>query len=160
MNYLLDTSALKWAYIKGSKHCRRCRYIMSRAHGRVYIAEITILEIVSAFGHEVRGGRMSAAQFAKLDRQFLKDIAVGRLSVARLLSSDLVGCRQLLALVGVAESRALESQDAMVAYTARRLALESAMPTRVLTSDRRLARIIQEVTAFSGLVTSEYLHPK
>lgn len=133
---------------------------MSRARGRVYIAEITILEIVSALGHEVRGGRMSAAQFAKLDRQFLKDLALGRIRVARLPSSELVGCRQLLALVGVAESRALESQDSMVAYTARRLALETAVPTRVLTSDRRLARIIQEVAAFSGLVTSEYLDPK
>ena len=160
MNYLFDTSALKWAYIEGSKHRRRCRYIVSRARGRVYIAEISILEIVNALGHEVRGSRLSAAQFAKLDRQFLKDVALGRIHVARLPSGDLVGCRQLLALVGVAESRALESQDAMVAYTARRLALESAEPTRVLTSDRRLARIIQEVETFSGLVTSEYLDPK
>lgn len=159
MNYLLDTSALKWAYIDKTKHTRRLRTVISRAKGRVFVAEISVLEIVNALGHHVRGNRMTVRQFSKADLRFLKDLAAKRIVAKQLPSGEMKACRELLALVGVAERRNLGTQDAMVAYTARRLALDTSVPTRLLTSDKTLAAIVNDLDAFKSLVTAEYLKP-
>ncbi len=159
MNYVLDTSALKWAYLDGTRFCRRIRYIISRFRGHVHVAEISVLEIVSALGHWVRGRRISVVQFANSGNNFLRDVAEGKLVVIPLPSSEYVACRDLLTLVGVDAGRNLETQDAMVAYTARRLALDREERVRLLTSDHKLARIVEELPIFHGLVDSEYLNP-
>lgn len=159
MIYVLDTSALKWAYLNGSKFCRRCRYILSHCEDRAHIAEITILEIVSALGAAYRGRRISTKEFSRANVEFLRDVSLGRLIVVPLPSSEFIACRYLLTFVGIDAGRNLETQDAIIAYTARRLALEKGTPIRLLTSDRRLARMIREVSIFKQLVTSEYLDP-
>jgi predicted nucleic acid-binding protein len=159
VNYLIDTSTLKWAYIDKAKHTRRCRYILSRAAGRVFIAEITMLELGSALAARVRDNQMSAREFQRADLRFLKDIGSGRIKVVEMSKTDLLRCRELLVLVGFVEAKPLKTQDAMVAYAARLLALETGLCTHVLTSDKKLDRVLSQATLFSGLVTSEYLDP-
>jgi hypothetical protein len=159
VTYVLDTSALKWAYLDGTKFCRRIRYITSRFKGNVHVAEITVLEIVNALGSWVRGKRISVAQFASASDAFLQDVADGKLVVVPLPTSEYVPCRGLLTLVGVDAGRNLETQDAMVAYTARRLALDRVERVKLLTSDRKLATIVAELSIFKGLVEPTYLNP-
>jgi predicted nucleic acid-binding protein len=157
--HFLDTSALKWAYISGAKHCRRCRLILTRLKGQVYIAEISILELASALGHQVRGGRMSRAVYTKATHRFFQDIAEGKLEVRPFPSSQYIPCRDLLTLVGIDAKRNLESQDGIVAYTARRLAIERRAKVKLLTSDKKLAGVIRDIDVFSNLVVAEYLDP-
>ncbi len=159
MNYLLDTSALKWAYLEGSKFCRRCRYIISRNRGRVYVAEISVIEIVNALGSRVRGRQISVPQFWNSNHQFLKDVADRKIAVLPFPSSDFIACRHLLTLAGVDAGKNLDSQDAMVAYTARRLALERGEQVVLATSDQRLAKIVKELSLFKKLVKSVYWDP-
>lgn len=159
MIHVFDTSALKWAYIRPSKFHRRCRYILTRLRGQVYVAEITILELASALGHQVRGGRMSVLQYATASQRFFKDIADGRIEIRPFPSSEYIPCRDLLTLVGINARRNLESQDGIVAYTARRLAIERKTQVKLLTSDKKLAGVIRELDLFAGLVLSEYLDP-
>jgi predicted nucleic acid-binding protein len=158
MLYFLDTSALKWAYLRGKFH-RRCRYILSRCNGRVFIAEISMLEIISVFGDEVHENRMTIKQFGRSDRLLFEDIADGRIEVRALHASELLGVRHLLTLVKIRNRRGLRSQDGIVAYTARRLAIEKRHAVRLLTGDRRLSKIVNELEVFSGLVDAEYLDP-
>lgn len=130
---------------------------MSRAAGRVYIAEITTLEIVSAMARHVRGSRMSVGDFQRANLRFLRDIADRKLLVLRFGSADFIGCRNLISLVGVTERKNLRAQDAMVASTARRLAFEQGKKVKLLTSDWTLAAIIRDLPIFHGSVESEYL---
>jgi hypothetical protein len=157
--HVLDTSALKWGYIPGAKYHRRCRYILGRLHGQVYVAEITILELVSALGHEVRSKRMTVRQYASANRQFFRDIAEGKIEVRQFPSAEYIACRELLALVGINAGRNLKAQDGIVAYTARRLAIEKKAAVRLLTSDKKLGSVVNDLALFRGLVVSEYLDP-
>lgn len=159
MRSVFDTSALKWAYFDGAQQCRRCRYIISRAKGQAYVAEITVVEIVSALASLVRERRASAPQFAKANFWFLRDVADRRITVVPLPSSELIACRDLLTIVGLRAGRSLKTQDAMVAYTARQMALQTGEAVRLYTSDQRLASVVREVGVFKGLVHGVYLAP-
>jgi hypothetical protein len=157
--HVLDTSALKWAYIPGKKHTRRCRYIVNRASEPAYIAEITFLEIVSPLGSEVRANRMTVREYDRANVQFLKDIAEGKLRIYPLPASEYVSCRYLLTSIGIDRRRSLTAQDGIVAYTALRLARENKTRVRLLTSDKGLAGVVKDIDLFSRLVKSEYLDP-
>lgn len=132
---------------------------MGRCKGRAFIAEITILELASALGHNVRGNRITKVDYATASREFFQDIADGRLEVRRFPSSEYVACRDLLTLVGVDANRNLETQDAIVAHTARLVALEKREKVMLLTSDQKLARVVADIPVFRRLVGSEYLDP-
>lgn len=108
MIHVLDTSALKWAYIPGSKHTRRCRYIVNRKAEPAYIAEITFLEIVSPLGSEVRTNRMSVRDYDRANIQFLSDIADGKLRIYPLPASEYIPCRYLLTSIGIDRRRSLK----------------------------------------------------
>lgn len=102
---------------------------------------------------------MTKSDYASASREFFQDIADGRLEVRRFPSSEYVGCRDLLTLVGVDANRNLETQDAIVAHTARLLALEKREKVRLLTSDQKLARVVRDIPVFRRVVASEYLDP-
>ncbi len=102
---------------------------------------------------------MTKRDYAGAGRDFFRDIAEGRLEVRRFPSSEYVGCRDLLTLVGVDANRNLETQDAIVAYTARLVALEKQQKVLLLTSDRKLARVVVDIPMFRPLVAAEYLDP-
>jgi predicted nucleic acid-binding protein len=155
---IVDTSALKWAYLPG-RHRFRMRQVLARANGSVYIAEITVLEIVNAFGGLYRDKKITLAQCERADHSVLEDIASQRLLVLPFPASEYVQCRHLLALAGIHEKRFLSTQDAIIACTARQLALDRKEKVKVLTSDKRLAKVISDLDHFAGLVVSEYLTP-
>jgi hypothetical protein len=123
------------------------------------VAEITVIEIVSALASMVRDHRIAAPQFAKANFMFLRDVAERRIVVVPFPSSEFVACRDLLTIVGLHAGRSLKTQDAMVAYTARRMAIEQNEEVRLFTSDQRLANVVRDLPVFKGLVTSEYLAP-
>lgn len=141
MIHFLDTSALKWAYISG-KHHYRCRQIIGKLKGEVFIAEISILELVSALGSCVRDGRITVPQYEHADSRFFEDLAEDKLLVRAFPARNYIHCRQLLTLVGIHERRALKTQDSMIAYTARELGIERKRPVKLLTSDKRMASAI------------------
>lgn len=159
MLHVLDTCLLKCAYIP-SKYHRRCRYILARLKGQVFVAEISVLEIVSALGSEYRDRRISARQYETADRIFFRDIADGLIEVKSLPASEFLACRSLLALVGIQQGRKLTSQDGIVAYTARQLAIEKKAKVKLLTSDRKFANVLRDVDVFKRLVLPEYLDPE
>jgi hypothetical protein len=128
-------------------------------HGQVYIAEISVLEIVSALGGEFRGRRISLKQYKLADERFIEDLAVGRIIVRPFPPSEYLPCRHLLAYVGIDAGRNLSSQDGIIAYTARQLAIEKKTLVRLLTADTKLANVIKDLDVFSQLVKAEYLRP-
>lgn len=102
---------------------------------------------------------MSIAEYTRASRRFFRDIAEGKIEVRPLPSSEYIHCRDLLILVGIDARRNLESQDGIVAYTARRLAIEEKKKVKLLTSDKKLAGVIRDIDLFAGLVVAEYLDP-
>jgi len=157
--HFLDTSALKWVYISGRRQTRRCRTIVGKSKSNVFIAEISLLELVSALGNEVRSGRMSIAEYTKANVSFLQDVADGRIEVCPVPSHELISCRYLLTLVGIQKGRNLTAQDGIVAYTAMRVARQKKARVKLLTSDKKLAKVVHELDVFSRLLKSEYLDP-
>lgn len=158
MLYLFDTCALKRAYISG-KLQKRYRSVISRHKNAVFVAEISMLEIVSALGDDLRGGRITPQQYYLADEAFLEDIAGGRIQVRPFLASQYVQSRYILAHVGIDAKRNLGSQDAIVACTARELAIEKRTAVKLLTCDRRFANVVNDIKLFHGLVRAEYLAP-
>lgn len=158
MLHFLDTSVLKCAYIRHKFH-RRCRYIVSRLKGKVFVAEISVLEIVRALGAEYRARRISLHQYQAADLRFLRDIAEGFIEVRPLPTTEFLACRNLLWLVGIRRGRKLTSQDGIIAYSARQLAIEKQGRVKLLTSDRGLASVVRDVDVFSQLVEAEFLDP-
>ncbi len=157
MIHVLDTSALKWAYMHGTRHHRRLRYVISRLSGRVFVAEITMLEIVSALGSEFRAGHLSIANFHRSNSRFLRDVADGRIVVIPFQSASYIPCRDLLTLVGVRNSRNLQTQDGMVLYSARTIALDNKQKVKLLTSDRGMHKVARDFDVFRRVIDCELL---
>jgi PIN domain-containing protein len=154
MIHVFDTSVLKWSYYRNAHH-RRCRYLLSRRE--IVIAEISVLELMSALGAVYRDQRITLAELRSADRMFLGDLASGRLRVYPLPSAQYMNCRQLLAYAGVDRRRHLKAQDGIIAFTARELAIERQQKVRLLTGDKRLAAVVQDLDVFRNLVEVELL---
>ncbi len=118
-----------------------------------------MLEMVSALGKAVREGKITVKQFYKANAEFLQDVGAGKLEVMHFPSSEFIGCRDLLTLVGMKWNRGLRTQDGMIAYTARRLAFERSQPVVLLTCDLKLSKIVNDLALFQKRVISKYLHP-
>jgi hypothetical protein len=159
MLHVLDTCVLKCAYIPSKFH-RRCRLILSKPPGQVFIAEISVLEVVNALGGEYRDRRISAREFEIADRLFFRDIAKGTIQVRPLPGSEFFACRNLLASVGIHSGRNLSSQDGIIAYTARQLSIENKSQVKLLTGDKKFASMLRTMEIFKRLIVTEYLDPE
>jgi hypothetical protein len=116
-----------------------------------------MLEIVSALGSEFRGGAISAAEYALGNMSFLRDVAAGKVVVVPFRSADYIPCRDLLTLVGVRRGRSIQSQDGMVLYTARSLAIERRQAVKLLTSDRGMTGVASTTDIFQRVIKCEFL---
>jgi hypothetical protein len=125
----------------------------------VYIAEVSVLELMSALAADYRDNKISLAMLNAADKAFWRDVASGRIVVRPFRASDFVSCRALLVLAGVEKRRSLRTQDAMIAHTARELAIEKKERVKLLTCDWRLARVIPRLQVFNRLVRAEYMKP-
>ena len=90
----------------------------------IFVAEITMVEIVSAFGSICRNQKLSSPVFEQMNGAFLDDVATGRIQVRPISRSDMLRARHLLSLAGMSNRRNLGSSDALVAVSCRELALE------------------------------------
>lgn len=150
MTCFFDTCWLRRAYLAG-KLRRSCRRVLTRNSGDVFIAEITMLEMVSALSSELREGKIQKADYTAALDAFQDDVADGRIRVRPFGIQDGLASRALLHHVGVELGRHLKTQDAMVASTARELALQLQSRVRFYTCDQKLAKTLKAIDVFRPL---------
>jgi predicted nucleic acid-binding protein len=150
-----DTSALVPRYHKG-----RFTYRINRiftGHKRIFICEITVLEIASAFASNCRDKHLPDEEYERMQSEFFRDIANDRISIRSLDSSDLFRAMHLIALAGVVNRRGLRSSDAIVAVSCRQLAFETGERVTFYTKDWKLYRTLYEIGAYRSAMKLRFL---
>ena len=142
-----DTSALKHHYIVG-QHTRRVRLALGRSSTTSQIADVTILEMPSAFAQVCRSSGLGLNTFDKLYRQFLDDVARGSFSVRVPKKKDIQRAIHLIRFAGLVNKKGLKSSDALIAATALDYALEVQRTVNFYTSDWPLYLCLRELNAF------------
>jgi hypothetical protein len=130
--------------------------LLTRHSGKIFIAEITMLEILSALASELHGARIQKADFEAANKAFLGDVAEGRVRVRPFGMQEYLASRALLHHVAVHLGRHLRTQDAIVACSARELALETRSTIPFYTCDQRLAKTLSTIDAFKLLDVRHY----
>jgi predicted nucleic acid-binding protein len=157
--YFFDTSALKHRYAK-TPHRRRIRKITSDPKGTCYICDWTIVEIASALGGHCRGNKLDVAKFDRMDREFFRDLADGRIRVRRTSSRGMLQARSVLRK-GVMLNRDVDSGDALIAACCRELALELKQRVVFYTADWGLYTLLRGMNSFRAVMKLRYiLSPK
>ncbi len=150
-----DTCALVPRYRTG-----RFTYRVNRVFGGpsdIFIAEITMVEIVSAFASVYRNGQLPDSVFEQMGAAFLDDVADGRIQIRPLSRSDMLHARHLLSLAGVVKRRNLGSSDALVAVSCRELALEINERVTFYTKDWTLYSTLHEINAYRSALRMRFL---
>jgi hypothetical protein len=114
----------------------------------VFIAEITMVEIVSALAGACRAKKITAAKFYRLHSAFWADVASGKITYCPLGREDMYRATHLLTHAGVIKKRGLKSSDALVAHSCRQLALEKGSRPTFYTSDWTLYHTLYELDVF------------
>lgn len=151
----LDTCALVPRYVKG-----KFTYRMNQLFGskkEIYIAEISMVEIVSAFGSICRDKHLPDSDFEQFNSDFLDDIASERIQIRPLSSMDMLRARHLLSLAGIVNRRSLKSSDALVAVSCRELALETGERLTFYTKDWRLYSTLHDINAYRSALKLRFL---
>src|ERR1700730_325818 len=141
----LDTCALVPRYRTG-KFTYRVNRIFSSGK-EVFVAEITMVEIVSSFASVCRDRHLADLEFHRMCGEFLDDVASERIKIRPMTRGDMSRATHLLALGGVVNRRALKSSDALVAVSCRQLALDTRERPLFYTKDWRLYRTLFEINA-------------
>ncbi len=149
-----DTCALVPRYRLGKFTHRVNRVFAGRKD--IFIAEITAVEIVSAFGSVLRANNLSQSEFDRMNAEFLDDIEAGRIQVRALTRGDMMRARHLLSLAGVVNRRNLKSSDALVAVSCRELALEKRERATFYTKDWTLYATLYEINAFRAALRMRF----
>ncbi len=150
-----DTSALVPRYHKG-----RFTYRINRVfggHQRIFICEITVVEIASALAANCREKGLPDEEYTRMQSEFFRDIANDRISIRALDSSDLFRAMHLIALGGVINRRGLRSSDAIVAVSCRQLAFETRERVTFYTKDWKLYRTLYEINAYRSTMKLRFL---
>jgi predicted nucleic acid-binding protein len=121
--YFFDTSALKHRYVKTTLTARIKRAISDARH-EIYISELTVVELATAFADDCISRGVGHAEYDRLYRRFFKDLANKRVQVRTLTQRDLENARHLLRFAKVINGRHLKSGDAIIAESCRELAYE------------------------------------
>lgn len=144
-----DTCALQHRYVDGP-HSRRVRRIVGSTSDENFVAEWTILEMVSALAKHCRTGELGSKVFDRWERRFFSDLASGRLRVRNSTQRDVLRARQLIRFAGVLRRRSIGSGDAMIASACLELALERRTVVTFYTSDWTLYDILRQIDAFTS----------
>ena len=150
-----DTCALVPRYYPGNFSYRVNRVFSGSS--LIYIAEITMVEIVSAFAATCRDKHLPSAEFDRMHSEFLSDVADERIMVRLISRPDMFRATHLLVLGGVVNGRALKSSDALVAVTCRQLAFERQERLIFYTKDWKLYRTLYEINAYRAALKLRYL---
>ncbi len=150
-----DTCALIPRYMPG-----KFTYRINQVFGgpkNIYIAEITTVEIVSAFASICRAQKLSDSVFEQMNAAFLDDVATGRMQIRPISRSDMLRARHLLVLAGMINRRNLGSSDALVAVSCRELALEAQERTVFYTKDWTLYSTLYQINAYRSALKMRFL---
>lgn len=151
----LDTSALVPRYRVG-KYTYRVNQIFGGPKN-IFVAEITMVEIVSAFGSICREHKLPESDFEQMNAAFLDDVASGRIQIRLISRSDMLRARHLLSLAGIVNRRNLGSSDALVAVSCRELALETRERVMLYTKDWTLYSILYQINAYRSALRMRFL---
>lgn len=157
MRYFFDTSALQYRYTPG-RHSRVVRLAISARANTCYISEFTLVEIGSALGNYCRGNGLSIKDYDRLNKLFWKDVDDGRLHVRSVTQRNLMRARHLLRH-GAEINRNITTVDAVIANSALELALEMHERITLCLEDRRLYKLLRDVSAYSSALKFKYIGP-
>jgi len=150
-----DTSALVPRYQAG-KYTYRVNQILGGPKS-IFVAEITMVEIVSAFGAICRRSKLPDTDFEQMNAAFLDDVASGRVQIRLITRSDMLRARHLLSLAGIVNRRNLGSSDALVAVSCRELALEIHERVMFYTKDWTLYSTLYQINAYRSALRMRFL---
>jgi hypothetical protein len=151
----LDTCALVPRYVKGKFTYRVNQLFASKRD--IFIAEISMIEIVSAFGSLCRDRHLPDADFEQFNSAFLDDIESERIQIRPLSRVDMLKARHLLSLGGIVNRRSLKSSDALVAVSCRELALDMGERLIFYTKDWRLYSTLHDINAYRSALKLRFL---
>jgi hypothetical protein len=150
-----DTCALVPRYRTG-KFTYRVNRVFSSGK-QIFIAEITMVEIVSAFASVCRDSHLPDSEFHRMCGEFLDDVADELVKVRPMDRADMNRATHLLALGGVVNGRALKSSDALVAVSCKQLALDRQERLLFYTKDWKLYRTLYEINAYRSALKLRFL---
>lgn len=150
-----DTSALVPRYRAG-KFTYRVSQIFTGAK-KIFIAEITMVEIASAFGSVCRSQHLPDSDFEQMNAAFFDDIADGRIQIRIISRVDMLRARHLLGLAGIVNRRNLSSSDALVAVSCRELALDLHERITFYTKDWTLYSTLYQINAYRSALRMRFL---
>ncbi len=153
-----DTCALKHRYIT-SPYRARVNRVIGNQHNTSYIADLTILEMPSAFGGHCRKESLKLAAYDLMDLRFMEDVAKKRFLVLPTNKLNVLRARNLLRLGGVIHQRAMGSGDALIATCSLDLAQELKERIQFFTADWTLYTVLRQIDAFTAAMTLQYLLP-
>ncbi len=147
MFYYLDSSALVKYYIKELGSLRIRALVGSHEH-RIWISELTVVEIAAVFGRLYREGRIREPVWHGLLDHFMDDIASGRYDILRTLAEDFFDA------VLLTRRHPLKAGDAIqlaVALRLRRILSPHQHRLTFVTSDR----ILRAAAEAEGLIIED-----
>jgi hypothetical protein len=150
-----DTCALVPRYRVG-----KFTYRVNQVFGgpkKIFVAEITMVEIVSAFGSVCREQHLPDSDFEQMNAAFFDDVASGRIQIRLVSRSDMLRARHLLCLAGIVNRRNLGSSDALVAVSCRELALENRERVMFYTKDWTLYSTLYQINAYRSALRMRFL---
>jgi hypothetical protein len=150
-----DTCALVPRYQTGRFTYRINRIFAGRSD--IVVAEITMVEIFSAFASVCRTKNLPDWRFEQMTAAFLDDIADGRIQVRHFSRPDMLRAGHLLRLAGVVNRRDLGSSDALVAVSCRQLALEIRERVTFYTKDWTLYSTLYQINAYRSALRMRFL---
>jgi predicted nucleic acid-binding protein len=156
--YFFDTSALKHRYIK-TKISARIRRAISDGRRDIYVSELTIVELATAFADDCMQRKVGHAEYDRLYKRFFRDLAKKRVNVRNLGQRDFQNARHLLRFAKVIQGRHLKSADAIIAESCRELAYELNAPITFYLCDEKLFKTLSGINAYSTAVKLRFIHP-
>lgn len=152
-----DTSALQHRYVNGPESLKVRR--LTGLSDECFIAESTMLEMVSALAKRCRGAGHDAHVFDRWELKFHDDVGNGRLKVRSVSQRIILRARHLIRFAGVLRKRNLGSADALIASACLELALERHAVVTFYTSDWALYSIIRDIDAFTSALRIVFVGP-
>src|SRR5947208_2463400 len=141
-----DTCALVPRYRLG-KFTHRVNQVFG-GRKNIFVAEISTVEIVSAFASICRDQKLPASDFEQMNAAFFDDLATERIRVRPITRFDMLHARHLLTLAGMVNRRKLGSSDALVAVSCRELAFETNERIMFYTKDWTLYSTLYQISAY------------
>ncbi len=152
----IDTCALKHKYIVGN-HTYRMRQVVSPRHAPVYIAEISMVEMISAMADHCIEKKLGLADFEALKNEFETDIDEGLIEIVPIKRDDLLRAQHLLQLAKFENQLHLKTQDALVAVTCRELALRVRKRVVFYTKDWKFYRSLYSLAPYRAALKLRFL---